>query len=348
MDVSLSAGIGSVPTPPAMLVQCQELVRPALHDAIGKLHPWLGRMASFTLGWTDIDGTPRSEGGGKGLRPALTMLCSRAVGAPLEAAVTGAVAVELVHAFSLVHDDIMDGDEQRRHQATVWKAFGVGSAVLAGDALLALAFETVTADGSAQAARYLATALVELVQGQAEDVYFENRPWTGPEAVTVEEYCGMAMRKTGALLGTACALGAALGGADDGVVMAMSQAGRHLGLAFQAVDDLLGIWGDPQVTGKPVYSDLARRKKTLPVVSALSSGSAAGRRLGEVLARPETPDFPRVAAELIEESGAREHTRRLAGRQVDRAKEIMCSMPLDPGASAELLALFEFLLDRHR
>jgi geranylgeranyl diphosphate synthase type I len=340
-------GIGAAPDTPDTLARCQEIVRPALQNAIGKLHPWLGRMASFTLGWSEADGTPRPGDGGKGLRPALAVLSARAVGAPAEAAVAGAVAVELVHAFSLVHDDIMDGDERRRHAETVWKAYGVGPAVLAGDALLALAMETVSA-GGARAARQLSTALVELVQGQAEDVYFENRPWTGPGAVSVEEYCGMAVRKTGSLLASACALGAALGDADDEVVAAMSRVGRHLGLAFQAIDDLLGIWGDPLVTGKPVHSDLRKRKKSLPVLAALAGTTPAGRRLGELLAAPETPGFAELAAALIEETGARERTRALADLETDRARRILMSTRLDPIAAGELVALSDFLVNRDR
>src|SRR5262245_53165629 len=103
------------------------------------------------------------------------------------------------------------------------------------------------------------------VHGQSQDVAFETRPWRGPQAVTVEEYCSMATRKTGALLGCAAAVGVLLGGGSPALATAMRQMGRHLGLAFQAIDDLLGIWGDPEVTGKPVWNDLQQGKKTLPV-----------------------------------------------------------------------------------
>ncbi|MFD0427848.1 polyprenyl synthetase family protein [Streptomyces zhihengii] len=160
----------------------------------------------------------------------------------------GAVAVELVHAFSLLHDDLMDGDETRRRRPALWKAYGAGPAVLAGDALFALAVRTValTADGVAPAAmRRLSVALADLVRGQARDLASEGRPWLGPDAVSPREYGVTAELKTGSLLGCAVASGALLGGAGEETVHALDLMGRHAGVAFQLVDDVLGIWGDP-------------------------------------------------------------------------------------------------------
>jgi geranylgeranyl diphosphate synthase type I len=180
-----------------------------------------------------------------------------------------------VHAFSLLHDDIMDGDTSRRRRPTVWAAYGTGPAVLAGDALFALAVETLAVEAAGpQAVRLLSVALQDLVRGQADDLLFATRPWTGPERVRPDEYRTMAEHKTGALLGCAAALGALLGGAPPATVAALDRAGRHLGIAFQVVDDLLGIWGDPAVTGKPVYGDLREHKKTFPVLAALDSPAA--------------------------------------------------------------------------
>jgi geranylgeranyl diphosphate synthase type I len=261
------------PAVPETLARCRRMVEPALREAVGRLHPQVGRMAAYTFGWCDADGDPCRDGRGKGLRPALVVLSAEAVGpgdGDGERAVPGAVAVELVHAFSIVHDDIMDGDQRRRDRPTVWKAFGLGSAVLVGDALLALAVDTL-AHAPDEALRRMSDTLLEIVLGQADDLAFESRPWTGPQAVTPEEYTRMAARKTGSLTGCAAALGAVLAGAPQPLVEAMATMGRQLGLGFQAVDDLLGIWGDPQATGKPVYNDLRRNKKTLPVISALTT-----------------------------------------------------------------------------
>ncbi|MGW1225936.1 polyprenyl synthetase family protein [Streptomyces sp. NPDC001478] len=337
---------------PATLEHFRALVAPALRETVRRLPPEIGTTVEFTLGWRDADGTPRSGGSGKGLRPALALLTAQAVGAAPESAVPGALAVELVHTFSLVHDDIIDGDEQRRHREAVWKAYGVGTAVLAGDALLALALDVLSraagGERGAAAMKALSGALVELVNGQAEDVSFELRPWTGPRAVTVAEYSAMAGRKTGSLLGCATGLGALLGGAAPGAVSDLTLMGRHLGLAFQAVDDLLGIWGDPGVTGKPVHSDLRQGKKTLPIVSVLAQDTPAARRLAALLADPGSggEEALRGAADLIEEAGGRALAADSAERHLCRARQLIHRASADAPAAAALADLGEFVVHR--
>ncbi|MEU3413832.1 MULTISPECIES: polyprenyl synthetase family protein [unclassified Streptomyces] len=329
------------------LERCRTLVTPALRAAVERLAPDVGAMAAYTFGWQDVDGTPRAGAAGKGLRPAFALLAAEAVGAPAEAAVPGAVAVELVHAFSLVHDDIMDGDERRRHRDTVWKAYGVGPAVLAGDALLVLAVDTLAAaapePARTAAMDLLTTALVELVNGQAADVAFETRPWTGPGAVSVEEYTAMAVGKTGSLLGCAAGLGALLGGAPPDTVAALDRTGRDVGLAFQAVDDLLGVWGDPALTGKPVRNDLRERKKTLPVVAALASGTPAGERLPRLLGDDASLH---EAARAIETAGGRALTSALAERHLRRARRALDRVATDHAAAEALGALAAFAVTR--
>jgi geranylgeranyl diphosphate synthase type I len=286
---------------PEVLARCRELVQPALQEAVGRLHPWVSEMAANTFGWCEVGGAPAVASGGKGVRQALAVLGAEAAGAPGRAGVPAAVAVELVHVFSLLHDDIMDGDPARRGRPTVWKAYGTGPAVLAGDALFALAVE-ILADAGSDAVRLLSAALSDLVRGQADDLLFATRPWTGPERVRPAEYRAMAEHKTGALLGCAAALGALLGGAPPAEVAALDRAGRHLGVAFQIVDDVLGIRGDPLVTGKPVHGDLRERKKTFPVLAALDSPTPAAARLGRLL-ESDGP-LPEIAA-LIEQCGGR-------------------------------------------
>ncbi|WP_326682323.1 polyprenyl synthetase family protein [Streptomyces sp. NBC_01237] len=338
-------------TAPRTLARCRDLVRPALAQAVGRLHPWHAGMAAFSLGWSDVDGSPLPGSQGKGIRQALAVLGAEAAGAPGREAVVGAVAVELIHTFSLLHDDIMDGDETRRQRPTVWKAYGTGPAVLAGDALFALAVQTLAdapGGSGAPAVRRLASALSDLVRGQAEDLLFESRPWTGPGAVRPHEYRSMAEHKTGALLGCAAGLGAVLAGAPADTADALDRAGRHLGVAFQAVDDLLGIWGDPQTTGKPVHSDLRRRKKTYPVLAALAADHPAARRL-EVLLHAGGPlddDAARRAAGLIEEAGGRTATVVEAHEHLAAARESLARVPLAPAAHEEILALLPYLIRR--
>ncbi|MBB4893406.1 geranylgeranyl diphosphate synthase type I [Streptomyces olivoverticillatus] len=334
------------------LERCQALVEPALKEAVGTLHPWPRRMAGYALGWCEADGSPAATAGGKGIRPALAVLGAEAAGAPEEAAVAAAVAVELVHTFTLVHDDIMDGDERRRHRDSAWKAFGTGPAVLAGDALFALAAETLARGGGARsgaAVGLLAAALRELVHGQADDLLFEDRPWTGPEAVTLPEYLAMAAGKTGSLLGCALALGPVLAGAHPPVVLALTEAGRLLGTAFQAVDDVLGTWGDPRATGKPVHGDLFRKKKTLPVLAALSASTPDSRELAALLSSPAplTEATAHRAATLMERTGARTATLTQARTLIAAACDHLTSAPLAPGAADELMGLSEYLLARY-
>jgi len=352
--MSAAPGISEASSVDETLDSCRRLVTPALRDAVRRLPPEVGEIAEFSFGWRDRDGTPRESGGGKGLRLALAVLSTQAVGADSRNAIAGAVAVELIHAFSLVHDDIMDGDEQRRHQDAVWKAYGIGPAVLVGDGLLALALDSL-ARAASDETRHLAmasvsAALIELVNGQAQDLSFETRPWTGPRAVTVEEYTGMAGGKTGALLGCAAGLGALLGGAPAELVAALNRMGRHLGLAFQAVDDLLGIWGDPAVTGKPVYNDLRQRKKTLPIVSVLEAGTASAQRLLALLEPEDCGPSPeanlRAAADLISDAGGRSFTAASAERHVDRALEIVSEVAVDPSAAFALTELSRFAVNR--
>ncbi|MFF9864775.1 polyprenyl synthetase family protein [Streptomyces sp. NPDC013953] len=347
---------GAAPTAPAQtLARCRALVEPALRERVGGLHSWPAEMAGYAFGWCEVGGEPRSGAAGKGLRQALAVLCAEAAGAPGDLAVDGAVAVELVHTFSLVHDDIMDGDDTRRQRPAVWKAYGTGPAVLAGDALFALAFEVLAgapAPHGAAAVRRLSRDMADLVEGQAEDLLFESRPWTGPGAVEVGAYLRMAERKTGALLGCASALGALLAGAPAPVVDALSVAGRHLGVAFQAADDVLGLWGDPAVTGKPAHGDLRRRKKTLPVLTALAAPHPAAARLATRLTAMgpgggEAGDAVlRELAALVAEAGGREAALAEARRRLDLAAEALNSVPLAPAPAAELLALLPFAVGR--
>ncbi|OIJ66544.1 polyprenyl synthetase family protein [Streptomyces mangrovisoli] len=333
-----------VAPPDRLLARCAASVRPALEEAVGRLHPWVAEMAAYSFGWCEVGGAPADTGGGKGVRQALALLGAEAAGAPARAGVTAAVAVELVHTFSLLHDDVMDGDALRRGRPTAWRAYGTGPAVLAGDALFALAVETLAAEpGGTHGVRRLSAALTDLVRGQADDLVFAGRPWTGPRRVRPAEYRVMAEHKTGALLGCSAALGAALGGAPAPVVAALDRAGRDLGVAFQLVDDVLGIWGDPSLTGKPVHGDLRERKKTYPVLAALASPGPGARRIAALL---ESGADPAGAAALIEEAGGRAAALTAAREHTEAVAAALDALPSPPGPVAELRGLVGQLLHR--
>jgi geranylgeranyl diphosphate synthase type I len=240
------------------------------------------------------------------LRPALTVAAAVACGGDPAVSAGAGAAVELLHNFTLIHDDVIDADDARRGRPTVWRVWGVNDAMLLGDALHALSFRFLVQGGIPKVeglvARLVDTA-VELCRGQSEDCRFETCASVG-----LVEYVAMAMGKTGSLMGCACALGALCAEADSATVAALDRFGRQLGLAFQFVDDALGIWGDPAVTGKPVGSDLARRKRSLPVVAALVSDTDAGRELAELYASEVPLGSAEVlrASELIAAAGGRE------------------------------------------
>ncbi|GHD85911.1 polyprenyl synthetase family protein [Streptomyces naganishii] len=343
----MSAGPAAAPAAvavPELLDRCRALVRPALGEAVGRLHPWVGEMAAYAFGWCEVGGAPAAAPGGKGVRQALAVLGAEAAGAPGAAGVPAAVAVELVHTFSLLHDDIMDGDATRRRRPAVWKAYGTGPAVLAGDALFALAVQTLAAAPAGPGAlRRLSATLADLLRGQADDLLFAARPWTGRERVSLAAYRTMAVHKTGSLLGCAMALGAVLGGAEPARADALDRAGRHLGVAFQIVDDVLGLWGDPAVTGKPVHADLRERKKTYPVLAALEVPGPDSRRLAALL---ESDADPARTAALVEAAGGRTLALAEARNRIAAAGEALDSAAPHPPAGALLRALPAFLLDR--
>ncbi|WP_158894574.1 polyprenyl synthetase family protein [Amycolatopsis anabasis] len=327
-----------------VLADARALMDPAVRAAVGRLPEPVQRVAGYHFGWLDACGGPAEAPGAKAVRPALALLSASAVGGSARAAVPGAVGVELVHNFSLLHDDVMDGDRFRHHRPTVWVVFGVPAAVLAGDALWALALRVLDECGATGAAtRMLTTALEGLVAGQSADTDFERRT-----DVTVEQCRAMAAGKTGALLGCACALGALFGGGSRGQITCLAGFGEQLGMAFQLVDDLLGIWGDPAVTGKPIGSDVASRKKSLPVVFALSSGTPAGEELAALyrLERPLTHAEVTRAADLVEQAGGRLWAQAEAGRLSARAlTSLRSAAPLRVPA-AEMSGLLELITHR--
>ncbi|WP_204057408.1 family 2 encapsulin nanocompartment cargo protein polyprenyl transferase [Microbispora corallina] len=315
-----------------------------LRQAVATLAPPMRRVAGYHFGWWDERERPIEADGGKALRPALVLLAAEAAGGQAGDAVPAAVAVELVHNFSLVHDDVIDGDTTRRHRPTAWSAFGRTAAILAGDALLSLAFTAVTRGGRAgEGVRVLGACVQSLLDGQSADVDFELRTDVG-----LAECLRMAEGKTGALMGCACALGALYGGATSGRAANLAAFGERLGLAFQVVDDLLGIWGDPAVTGKPVHSDLRSRKKSLPVVAALTSGTPAGAELAELYHQepPLSPCDLTRAAELVEEAGGREWSVAAVDDLLAEALDRLRAAEPEPRAAAELEALARLAADR--
>ena len=274
-STSITAAADSDSPALAALAAARELLDGPMREAVRRLEPSVRNVAAYHFGWVDADGAAGDAHRGKAIRGTLAVLSAEAVGAPASDGIPGALAVEFVHNFSLLHDDVMDGDTERRHRSTAWTVFGSSAAILAGDALLALAFETllnVDPVRAQPAQRSLAAATQHLIVGQVGDLEFERRL-----DVTLDECLEMAAGKTASLLSCSASIGAYLAAAPPTVVQALEVFGYELGLAFQLVDDLLGIWGASASTGKPVGADLRARKNSLPVVAAMNSGDG-GRR----------------------------------------------------------------------
>jgi geranylgeranyl diphosphate synthase type I len=330
---------------PAALDRARRQVEPELRAAVAQLDPDNRAIAAYHLGWTDPDGAARTASGGKAIRPAIALLAAEAAAADSQIALPAAVAVELVHNFSLIHDDVMDGDTERRHRPTVWSLWGIPAAILAGDAMLVLAQDVLLAAGEAgpAAASLLSRSVAELIRGQTEDLAFERRDW-----VELEECRRMAAGKTGSLLSASARTGALLAGAEPGVIEALGRYGNHVGMAFQLVDDVLGIWGRPEVTGKPVLSDLRSRKKSLPVTYVLSVRDSCSEQVAAWLAGSEQLDDTQLRrmADLLADAGGRAWALAEAEREVAQAVRAIESVPLVGSARDELIGLTRFLTRR--
>ncbi|MFE3324776.1 family 2 encapsulin nanocompartment cargo protein polyprenyl transferase [Streptomyces sp. NPDC059176] len=332
----------------ALLDRTRTVVDPRLRDTVESLPGSIRRVAMYHFGWEHADGSPAAESAGKAIRPALVLAAARALGGDPQHAVRAAAAVELAHNFTLLHDDVIDEDPTRRHRPTAWTVFGTPDAIVAGDAMLALALRLLAEDrhpASAAASARLAACVIELCAGQQADCAFEQ---LGPHEVSLDECLAMATAKTGALLGCACALGALYAGAGDEEIAAMDAFGREAGLAFQLIDDLIGIWGDPERTGKPAGADLVAHKKSLPVVAALSSGTAAGAELAGLYGRPMDERSVRLAADAVDRAGGRDWAQLEAADRMARAVQQLSRAVPDLRDAGDLLSLAEFVTRRRR
>lgn len=329
-----------------ILAAARTLVDPELCTAVDSLPAAVRRVARYHLGWEHADGTPAMGKGGKAIRPALVLAAVRALGGEPKTAVRAAAAVELTHNFTLLHDDVMDRDTTRRHRPTAWAVFGDAAAILTGDAMQALAQRILADDphpGAMEAAVRLALCVEELCEGQFMDCSLESR---APDQVTLDECLAMAEAKTGALLGCACAIGAVYAGAGREEADALDGFGRQAGLAFQLIDDVIGIWGDPGRTGKPAGADLTARKKSLPVVAALASGTPAAAELAGLYGGPPGEGEPARTADAVERAGGRDWAQGHAADRMSAALGQLAKAVPDPESAGGLLAIAEFVTRR--
>ena len=292
-------------------------------------------MLTYHMGWTGEGAGPDATG--KRIRPLLVLLSTAGCEADWKPALPAAAAVELVHNFSLVHDDIQDNSDKRRGRPTTWVKWGMPMAINVGDALFVMSNQAVmdlkenySAEKVVKAAEILHNTCLELTRGQFLDMSYEER-----NNLAVEDYWPMIAGKTAALLSACCHIGALLGGADEGRQDAYREFGHYLGLAFQVQDDILGIWGDEALTGKSAASDLVEGKNSLPILAGLgTNGKFAARWKQGPIHVEEVQELARVLAS----EGGYETATEAAKQMTDLA--LMSLREADPQGDAGE-ALFE-------
>lgn len=252
-----------------------QAVFPAHDPAIGPFYA----MQEYHLGWRNQEFAPEYSDPGKLLRPIITLMACELMGGKSEDAMPIAAAIQLIHDFSLIHDDIEDNSDLRRGRATLWSIWGLAQGINAGDGMFVLAHMAMQrlvdvgmpADRVLDILRRFDRTILSICEGQYLDIRFE-----GDSTVSEAEYIAMITRKTAVLLAACCELGALAGGASAADAQAMYEFGLHVGISFQMQDDILGIWGAAAVTGKPDAADLLRRKLSLPVIYTLAKEPVDG------------------------------------------------------------------------
>jgi geranylgeranyl diphosphate synthase, type I len=308
-------------------------------DTISDDVPELRVMVRYPLGWVDEHNQPYSGSTGKRIRPLFLLLCNEAAGGDWREALYAAAAVELLHNFSLIHDDIQDNSPTRHNRPAVWKVWGQANAINAGDLLFALSYSALHRLTSS----HLSSAVIlkiwqifnqtnlELTRGQHLDMSFEQR-----EKVSVDEYISMITGKSAALLAACAQIGSLIATADEAVADKYAEFALNLGIAFQIRDDILGIWGDPSVTGKSVATDILSKKKSLPVLYGLDKS----QKLADIYRREplREMDVEEAVGEL-QILGAKDYTRSIEAEYYQRAIEAL--QQADPqGHAADWLYQF--------
>jgi geranylgeranyl diphosphate synthase, type I len=326
-------------------------MRRALGNGKSGLDPFFGMM-HYHLGWADEHFRPAQTNRGKRLRPLFTLLaCQAAAGDPARA-LPAAAAVELIHNFSLIHDDIQDRSQTRRGRKTIWVLWGDAQGINAGDTMFTLARRSLlrlgelglSAEATLEAVRKLDDACLELCYGQHLDLSFEKRL-----DVDLESYLTMIRGKTAALLCCAGYLGALVATSDVQIANNYGRLGQEMGLAFQIQDDILGIWGQEATTGKPAADDLRRRKKSLPIVYVLGRGQddPDAARLREIYQKPKLTEQDLAAAlHVLDRTGSREQTIALAQGHVEAATQLLDEVTSSNPAGAALREMATFFVRR--
>ena len=336
---------------PGMLQRYRTLISDALRFSLSGGNMPVYDMLRYNMGWVDAEGNPCAATEGKALRPTLCLFGCEATGGSISKAMPAAVALELIHSFSLIHDDIQDHDETRHHRPTLWAMWGVPKALLAGNVLRVVADtslqrlvdEGVGIDQALAVVGMLTEAYLEMIEGQYLDISYEGRP-----DIAIDDYLDMISKKTGALIRCSVNLGAAIGTRDETTIEAFRVFGRSLGYVFQIRDDVLGVWGNEETTGKPVGADIRRKKNSLPVVYAMSRADPEDKQLLDCIYQKEqlSDDDVSDVLKVMERVNVKGYAQKLAQEHSDMAMEALSGVELAPDIRRETEDLVRFLLVR--
>jgi geranylgeranyl diphosphate synthase type I len=321
----------------------EENLKSTVYNTHSSLIGDMTNMIAYHMGWEGEGAGDTAQG--KRIRPLIVLLSTAAVGGSWESTLPAAESVELIHNFSLIHDDIEDGSDLRRGRPTVWKIWGTSQAINSGDALFALAFQTLTKltntatqEITINAFEILSNTCLMLTQGQYLDLSYEQR-----RNLNIDDYWLMVKGKTAALIAACAEMGALIGGANQNLREEFRRFGNLLGLAFQVQDDYLGIWGKSELTGKSTKSDLVTGKNTLPVLYGLDKSDSFAKRWCQApISADEVPEI----VLLLEGAGVREYTQEIADQLSTDALDALTKANPKGEAGQALIELTNKLLLR--
>jgi geranylgeranyl diphosphate synthase type I len=310
-------------------------------------------MLKYCFGWEDQQGKEISGETGKGLRPALCLFAAEALGGSYYKAIYAAISLELIHNFSLIHDEIQDFDEFRHHRPTLWAVWGPEKALVAGDVLKVIADKSIEDFGKytvrdennnfelhRECTKLLTEACLQMIEGQYLDITFEKEINVG-----IDQYLDMISKKTGALIRCSLNLGALIGTKDPNLIRIFKNAGTALGFGFQIKDDILGIWGTEDSTGKPVGSDIKRKKKSIPILHSINSASYKSKRiLINIFQKEELLDNDIITVlSIMDDTKSLDYSETLAREYCDKSIDHIYSANLTDESMEDFIELAEFL-----
>ena len=337
---------------PSVFTRYRSVINQALKQILESESSDIYKLLRYSMGWEDVDGClTDSSSEGKAIRPALCLMVSDGLSGTIDRALPAAVSIELIHNFSLIHDDIQDRDVTRRHRPTVWALWGIPKAIIAGNmmrsvsdfSLWSMIANGVACDVAVNVSSSLTDAYLEMINGQYLDIAYEGRL-----DVSIDEYLNMISKKTGALMSCSVGLGAMLGSPELDDRNSFIECGRALGMVFQIRDDMLGIWGDEGTTGKSVGMDIKRKKNTLPIVFSLSNSSVDDRDvLREIYSDTKCGDKEvSVVLEIMERAKAKEFTWDLANKYGSMAIDALNKVDVSQSVLDDVEEVVNFLLVR--